>query len=212
MKIQQFQFNPLQENTYAVYDATGECVIIDPGCLFPEEKKSLLDFIESHQLKVKHLINTHLHFDHIFGSKFLEEHFGLTTKAHPADEPLLDNLDDKMRMFGFPAGLLEPPRITEHIHEGDFILFGNQKLEVIEVPGHSPGHVVFYDANHNNLFAGDTLFRGSIGRTDLEGGNHQQLLDGIRTKLFTLPSSTVVYSGHGASTTIGQEKSSNPFF
>lgn len=210
MEIQQFHFNPLQENTYVVYDNTGECIIIDPGCFFPEEKKQLSDFINKKNLTVKYLINTHLHFDHIMGSTFVEEKFGLLTLAHPADEFLLTDIDEKLQKFGFPAGSIVAPTLGGYIYEGDKITFGEQLLTVLEVPGHSPGHVVFYSPE-GVLFAGDTLFKGSIGRTDLEGGDYNQLINGIHKKLLTLPPDTIVCSGHGPNTTIGQEQRSNPF-
>lgn len=211
MQIKQFEFNPLGENTYVLYDDSRECVVIDPGCFFPDEKAQLTEFIDEHDLTVKHLINTHLHFDHIFGSAFVEQTYGIRTEAHPADEFMLDGLAQRMQMFGF-RGEVTPPTIGRYLHEGDSILFGSQTLDILEVPGHSPGSIAFYNAQQGCIFVGDALFRGSIGRTDLEGGNHQQLLDAIRTKLFTLPPETVVYSGHGPATTIGFEMQHNPFF
>lgn len=211
MQIKQFEFNPLGENTYVLYDDSRECVVIDPGCFFPDEKAQLTEFIDEHDLTVKHLINTHLHFDHIFGSAFVEQTYGIRTEAHPADEFMLDGLAQRMQMFGF-RGEVAPPTIGRYLHEGDSILFGSQTLDILEVPGHSPGSIAFYNAQQGCIFVGDALFRGSIGRTDLEGGNHQQLLDAIRTKLFTLPPETVVYSGHGPATTIGFEMQHNPFF
>lgn len=211
MQIKQFEFNPLGENTYVLYDDSRECVVIDPGCFFPDEKAQLAEFIDGHDLTVKHLINTHLHFDHIFGSAFVEQTYGIRTEAHPADEFMLDGLAQRMQMFGF-RGEVTPPTIGRYLHEGDSILFGSQTLDILEVPGHSPGSIAFYNAQQGCIFVGDALFRGSIGRTDLEGGNHQQLLDAIRTKLFTLPPETVVYSGHGPATTIGFEMQHNPFF
>ncbi len=211
MQIKQFEFNPLGENTYVLYDDSRECVVIDPGCFFPDEKAQLAEFIDGHDLTVKHLINTHLHFDHIFGSAFVEQTYDIRTEAHPADEFMLDGLAQRMQMFGF-RGEVPPPTIGRYLHEGDSILFGSQTLDILEVPGHSPGSIAFYNAQQGCIFVGDALFRGSIGRTDLEGGNHQQLLDAIRTKLFTLPPETVVYSGHGPATTIGFEMQHNPFF
>lgn len=211
MQIKQFEFNPLGENTYVLYDDSRECVVIDPGCFFPDEKAQLTEFIDEHDLTVKHLINTHLHFDHIFGSAFVEQTYGIRTEAHPADEFMLDGLAQRMQMFGF-RGEVTPPTIGRYLHEGDSILFGSQTLDILEVPGHSPGSIAFYNAPKGCIIVGDALFRGSIGRTDLEGGNHQQLLDAIRTKLFTLPPETVVYSGHGPATTIGFEMQHNPFF
>ncbi|OJU52944.1 MAG: MBL fold hydrolase [Bacteroidales bacterium 45-6] len=210
MKIKQFEFNPIRENTYVAYDETNECVIIDPGCFYPDEKMELLDFILDNDLVVKHLLNTHLHFDHVFGCKFIEERLGMLTHAHAKDEFLLDKMSTQLKMFGFPDQG-EKPSIGTYIQENDVICFGNQKLAVLEVPGHSPGSVVFYSEEGQCAFVGDVLFRGSIGRTDLEGGNFEQLIGGIRQKLFKLPSDTIVYSGHGPCTTIGYEQKNNPY-
>lgn len=210
MKIKQFQFNPIQENTYVVYDETNECVVIDAGCFYPEEKMELLDFIIDNDLVVKHLLNTHLHFDHVFGNTFFEERLGILTKANPKDEFLLEKMSSQLKMFGF-QGEATPPKIGEYIKENDIIKFGNQEFVVFEVPGHSPGSVVFYSIKGNCAFVGDVLFRGSIGRTDLEGGSLEQLIDGIKTKLFKLPAETTIYSGHGPITTIGYEQRNNPY-
>jgi glyoxylase-like metal-dependent hydrolase (beta-lactamase superfamily II) len=210
MKIKQFEFNPIRENTYVVYDETKECAIIDAGCFYPEEKMELLEYILDNDLVVKHLLNTHLHFDHVFGNVFVEERLGLLTKANPEDEFLLDKMSVQMKMFGFPQEVSKP-KIGEYIHENDVITFGNQELVVLEVPGHSPGSVVFYSRKGQSLFGGDVLFRGSIGRTDLEGGSFEQLVSGIRNKLFVLPPDTTVYSGHGPATTIGYEQKNNPY-
>lgn len=210
MKIKQFEFNPIRENTYVVYDETKECAIIDAGCFYPEEKMELLEYILDNDLVVKHLLNTHLHFDHVFGNVFVEERLGLLTKANPEDEFLLDKMSVQMKMFGFPQEVSKP-KIGEYIHENDVITFGNQELVVLEVPGHSPGSVVFYSRKGQCLFGGDVLFRGSIGRTDLEGGSFEQLVSGIRNKLFVLPPDTTVYSGHGPATTIGYEQKNNPY-
>lgn len=211
MNIKTFEFNPISENTYILYDETKECVIIDAGAFFPEEKQMLLDFISSNNLVVKHLLNTHLHFDHVFGNAFILEKFQLSTKAHEADQFLLDGMPAQMRMFGF-TDAASAPAIGTYIKEGDTIEFGNQRLEIFEVPGHSPGSVAFYSKEGNCVVVGDALFKGSIGRTDLAKGNHEQLLEAIQQKLFTLPPDTVVYPGHGPSTTIKDEIKSNPFF
>lgn len=211
MNIKIFEFNPISENTYLLYDETNECVIIDAGCFYPDEEQELLDFILDNNLVVKHLLNTHLHFDHVLGNKFVFEQFQLKTKAHQEDQFLLEGMPAQMRMFGFKGGE-DAPEIGTYLKDGDIIEFGNQRLLVLEVPGHSPGSVVFYSANGNCVIVGDVLFRGSIGRTDLAKGNQEQLLQAIRQKLFTLPAETVVYPGHGAKTTVAEEMRSNPFF
>lgn len=211
MNIKTFEFNPIAENTYVLYDETKECVIIDAGAFYPDEKQELLDFILDNNLVVKHLLNTHLHFDHVFGNKFILEQFQLLTKAHQADEFLLEGMPAQMRMFGF-KDTEDAPAIGTYIKEGETIEFGNQKLAIFEVPGHSPGSVAFYSEEGNCVIVGDALFRGSIGRTDLAKGNQEQLLNAIQQKLFSLPPDTVVYPGHGPATTIKEEMRSNPFF
>lgn len=211
MKIKTFEFNPLGVNTYILYDETGECVVVDASCFFPDEKELLLNFILDNNLIVKHLINTHLHFDHIFGVNFLASQFGLKLQAHQADTFLLDDLSDQLQMFGFSSNNDFRPEIGHYLKENETISFGNQQLSVLHVPGHSPGSVVFYNEKAKCAVVGDVLFNGSIGRTDLPGGNFDQLINGIRSKLFTLPDETVIYSGHGPATTIGQEKKYNPF-
>lgn len=208
MNIKIFEFNPISENTYVAYDDTKECVIIDPGCFFPDEKSVLLDFILDNDLVVKHLLNTHLHYDHVFGNHFIYEQFGLLTEAHEGDEFLLEQLPKQIKMYGFKNN--EPaPKIGKYLNENDVVEFGNQRLVVIHVPGHSPGSVVFYNEEAGCAFVGDVLFRGSIGRTDLAKGSMTQLLDGIKSKLLTLPPDTIIYSGHGPLTTIREEARNN---
>lgn len=211
MNIKVFEFNPIAVNTYVLYDETGECVIIDAACFFPNEQQELLSFINNNKLVVKHLLNTHLHFDHVFGVNFMEEQFDVKMKAHKADEFLLASMQQQMAMFGFPANGKYIPTMGEYIDENDIIEFGNQKLSIMSVPGHSPGSIVFYNKKENLIVSGDVLFNGSIGRTDLPQGDHNLLIDGIKTKLLVLPEDTVVYPGHGPSTTIKGEKQMNPF-
>jgi glyoxylase-like metal-dependent hydrolase (beta-lactamase superfamily II) len=211
MNIKVFEFNPIAVNTYVLYDETGECVIIDAACFFPNEQQELLSFINNNKLVVKHLLNTHLHFDHVFGVNFMEEQFDVKMKAHKADEFLLASMQQQMAMFGFPANGKYIPTMGEYIDENDIIEFGNQKLSIMSVPGHSPGSIVFYNKKENLVISGDVLFNGSIGRTDLPQGDHNLLIDGIKTKLLVLPEDTVVYPGHGPSTTIKGEKQMNPF-
>lgn len=209
MKIKQFEFNMLPVNTYVVWDEqTLEAAVIDAGCYYRAECDTLKQFIADQGLTVKHLLNTHLHFDHIFGNRFMYEQYGLKTCAHRADEEWLTEAPRRTRMFGleFPG---EPVPMGTYLDEGDKLTLGADTLQCLHVPGHSPGSLVFYSPEAGCLFAGDVLFHGSIGRTDLPGGDHQTLLDGIRTKLFALPDETVVYSGHGGQTTIGYEKRYN---
>lgn len=211
MNIKIFEFNPVSEHTYVLYDETKECVIVDAGCFYPEEEKELLDFIVDNQLQVKHIINTHLHFDHVFGVNKVTETYKLPLEACKEDEVLLLNYKNQLKMFGFPDDGKIAPQIGVYLKEGDQIHFGNQVLDILFVPGHSPGSIVFYNKQAKSLFVGDVLFQGSVGRTDLIGGNHTQLISGIVSKLLTLPDDTIVYPGHGPSTTIGKEKNTNPY-
>ncbi|MBK5720441.1 MBL fold metallo-hydrolase, partial [Dysgonomonas sp. Marseille-P4677] len=196
-------------NTYIAYDETKECVIIDPGCFFPDEKVSLLNFILDNDLVVKHLLNTHLHFDHVFGNNFIYEQFQLETEANKEDEFLLEEMPKQLQMFGFKSENSLIPKIGKYLKENDVVTFGNQRFIVLQIPGHSPGSIVFYNQDAGCAFVGDVLFRGSVGRSDLAGGNHQQLINGIKEKLLRLPKETVIYSGHGPLTTIGDEIKSN---
>lgn len=210
LRIKAFTFNPIQENTYVVSDATGEAVVIDAGCFYEQEKQALKNYIETEGLTLKLVLNTHLHFDHQFGNRFLFETYGLTPHAHRDDEFLLEQVVKGGTIYGFPV-VEDALPIGHYLNEGDIIRFGTTELTCIHVPGHCPGHLVFHDAANKVLFAGDVLFRGSIGRTDLEKGNHRQLILGILEKLMVLPEETVVYPGHGPSTTIGAESQNNPY-
>ncbi|KAF5080224.1 Hydroxyacylglutathione hydrolase [anaerobic digester metagenome] len=211
MKIKTFEFNPLGVNTYVLYDRTGECIVVDASCFFPDENKLLLNFILDNNLVVKHLVNTHLHFDHIFGVNFLASQFGLKLLVHRDDIVLLENLSQQLQMFGFNTNVDYRPEIGGFLAENDVVSFGEQQLKVLHVPGHSPGSIVFYNEKEKLALVGDVLFNGSIGRTDLLEGSFEQLTEGIRTKLFTFPDDTEVYPGHGPKTTIGQERRYNPF-
>jgi len=209
MEIASFVFSPFSENTYIIYDKTLEAVVIDPGCYDNIEKKELKNFIESKKLKVVKLLNTHCHLDHVFGNEFVKKTYHVQTYAHEAEDFNIGFLEASARMFGI--GNIESTRIDAYISEGDIIEFGESSLEVIFTPGHSPGHVVFYSKEQNFCINGDVLFKTSIGRTDLPGGNHQQLINSIKQKMFALPDDTIIYTGHGNPTTIGFEKKHNPF-
>ena len=211
MKVKVFEFNPIAVNTYVLYDKTGECVIIDAACFYPDEQRELFNFINNKNLVIKHVLNTHLHFDHLFGVNFIEKQFEVQMKAHKADEFLLTSIKDQLASFGFTPKDDYTPTIGKYIDDNDIIEFGNQKLSIMHVPGHSPGSIVFYSQENGIVVSGDVLFNGSIGRTDLFQGNHNQLIDEIKTKLLTLPGNTVVYPGHGPATTIKREIKSNPF-
>ena len=209
LQIKSFVFSPIQENTYILYNEFKECFIIDPGCYFDEEKEQLKTFIDNNKLKPLLLLNTHCHLDHVFGNKFVAETYNLTLHLHEKEQQVLAFAPTSGLMYNMPFDNYTGNFLL--LKEGDFIKLGDDKLIVIEAPGHSPGSVCFYCSAQNFVIGGDVLFQGSIGRTDLPGGNHQTLLNSIRQKLFVLPDETVVYNGHGSETSIGEEKKHNPF-
>ncbi len=209
LKIKSFVFSPIQENTYLLYNEFNECVIIDPGCYFPYEQDELKGFVTQSKLKPVMLLNTHCHLDHVFGNKFVAETYGLTLQLHQKEKKLLDYAPTSGLMYNMPFDNYAGEFI--YLQSGDIVKLGEDELKVIEAPGHSPGHICFYCAKQNFIISGDTLFNRSIGRTDLPGGDHETLLKNIREKLFVLPDETIVYSGHGPKTTIGEEKRENPF-
>ena len=209
LKIKSFVFSPIQENTYLLYNEFNECLIIDPGCYFPEEKDELKAFITQSGLTARMLLNTHCHLDHVFGNKFIAESYELTLQLHEKEKHMLELAPTSGLMYDMPFDNYVGEYI--YVKEGDIVKLGDDELKVIEAPGHSPGHICFYCAKQNFIISGDVLFNRSIGRTDLPGGNLETLLKNIREKLFVLPDETIVYSGHGAVTTIGEEKKYNPF-
>ncbi len=207
--IEKFVVNQLQENSYVVFDETKECVLIDPGFLYQEEKDEIVAYIENNQLKPVRIINTHCHFDHIMGVEFIREKYNIPFSAHPEDAIWIEKATEQGHMFGVEVKPVQP--IDSFLNENDKIKFGNTVFEIMHIPGHAPGHVVFYNKENNFLIAGDVLFYGSIGRTDLPMGNHEALVSNIKSKLFVLPDETKVYPGHGPETSIGFEKHTNPF-
>ena len=211
MKIKRFEFNMFPVNCYVLADETQEAIIIDAGCYYPEEQRQLKSFITTHQLTVRHLLNTHLHADHLFGNAFAAREFGVSPEASQRDEFLLAGIPTFCKSFGFPLNE-KPAALGHYISDGETIRFGNTELKAISVPGHSPGSLVYYCEKEHCMFSGDTLFKGSIGRADLEGGNFDDLRESIMSRLFVLPDNTVVYPGHGNETSIGNEKKNNPFF
>lgn len=211
MKVAIFQFYLFGINTYVVYDpATLCCAVVDPGMLGPKEEKAITNFISKNNLKVTHIINTHLHLDHAVGNGFLKETYDVPVLASKADEPLGKRMQEQAMMFGI-NDKFKGVEITDYLNDGDVIKIGDGELQVIAVPGHSQGSVALYDKKDSFLISGDALFQRSIGRTDLPGGNYAQLIDSIKTKLLTLPGNTIVYPGHGEPTTIADEKKLNPF-
>lgn len=210
MRIKQFTFNPFSENTYVLYDDTKNCVIIDPGCNTSEEQSTLSSFISGNGLQPIALINTHCHIDHVLGNRYVCDSYGIELHAHEGEKSVLDAQPQVAMMYGIPYS--PSPAISINLEEGKEFSFGDTKLSIILTPGHSPASISLYHEESKQLIAGDVLFQGSIGRTDLPGGNHQTLLDSIQQKLFTLPDDVIVYPGHGLHTHIGIEKRTNPFF
>ena len=211
LKIAKFTFYMFGINTYVVFDPEEkEAAIIDPGMSRPEEFVAMEKFIDRENLKVTHLINTHLHIDHAIADKWVMDKYGVPLEAHPDDRSLGQGLKQQAMMFGI-GGVEVTVEVGHELKEGDIVKIGNGDLEVLHVPGHSPGSICLYDKKDGFVIVGDTLFQGSIGRSDLPGGNHRQLVDAIKNKLLTLPKETEVYSGHGDPTTIGMEWDSNPY-
>jgi glyoxylase-like metal-dependent hydrolase (beta-lactamase superfamily II) len=209
LKIKQFTFNPVQENTYVIYDEKGACAIVDPGCYFDYEYKELTDFIDTGKLSPKCLLNTHCHLDHVFGNKKIAEIYGLTLMIHEKEKLLLEYAPASGKSWGLPFENYEGELIF--LKEGEYLKLGDEQFLMLLTPGHSPGSISFYHQEQRFVISGDVLFRAGIGRTDLPGGDYETLITGIRTQLFTLPDDVMVYPGHGPETTIGYEKGHNPF-
>ena len=208
-QIKVFTFNPVQENTYILYNEQNDCIIIDPGCYFDAEKEELKSFISLHNLQPKILLNTHCHLDHVFGNKFIAEEYNLTLNTHLLEKEILQMAPASGLMFNLPFDNYQGEAI--YLKEGDVVSLGNDKLEVIHAPGHSPGSICFYCEKQHFIIGGDVLFQRSIGRTDLPYGDQEELLRNIKGKLFKLPADVQVYPGHGDATTIGYEIKENPY-
>ncbi|WP_187261187.1 MBL fold metallo-hydrolase [Pontibacter beigongshangensis] len=209
MKVTCLTFNPFQENTYLLHDDTKECIVIDPGCYEKQEQQELKQYIAEHGLKVVRLLNTHCHIDHVLGNKFVADTYGVELEIHETDLQTLRSVPVYAPSYGFPMYAEQAP--GAFLKEGEPVTFGNTELQVFFTPGHAPGHVVFYSEKDKACIGGDVLFRSSIGRTDLPGGDFDTLIRSIHTKMFTLPDDVTVYPGHGPETTIGFEKKHNPF-
>lgn len=207
--IKTFVFNPFSENTSVVYDESLEAVVIDPGCYEREENDELDSFINAKKLRIKYLLNTHCHIDHVLGNFHIKEKYKVPFLMHKKEEFILKAMKAYAPSYGFANYSEVLP--DQFLEEGEYVTFGNSKLKVLFVPGHAPGHIAFYNEKEKILIGGDVLFQGSVGRTDLPGGNHETLINSIHQKLFVLPDDVVVYPGHGDTTTLGEEKISNPF-
>lgn len=210
MNIYREVFSPIEVNTYIVEGDEGGCIIIDCGCYGQAEERRLEEFLAARALNPQLLLNTHCHLDHIFGNNFMLRRYGLRAWFHEGDSSNHASAVKHAMMFGL--AMEEPPEPAGYLTDGEVVTAAGLSLKVIAVPGHSQGGIAFYTEKDGVVFTGDALFAGSIGRSDLHGGNHEQLMANIRSRLFTLPPDTVVYPGHGPATTIEEEIRSNPFF
>lgn len=210
INVQVFTCNMLQENCFIISDETKECAIIDCGAFYQEERDMIIDYIKKNQLKPKHLLATHGHLDHNFGNSYVQKEFGLTPKVHHKDKFLMESIKQQAQLLLGLDLTEEQPKDIDYLTKDDIIEFGNQRFTIIETPGHTPGSVFFYNKKEHIAFSGDTIFKRSIGRTDLEGGSMFQMIQTLRF-VSQLPDKTILYPGHGESTTIGDELNSNPY-
>ncbi|CAN5457311.1 MBL fold metallo-hydrolase [soil metagenome] len=209
IQIHSFTFNPFQENTYILSDETNDCIIIDPGCYTEEEKKELADFINASALKPVKLLLTHAHIDHVLGNNFLCGKYDLKIEMNAIEKDLLKSAELYGGMWGINVEPSPAPEVF--LEEGDTVNFGKSELEIIFTPGHSPGSICFINREQKFAIAGDVLFHGSIGRTDLPGGDYETLIKSIHEKVFPLGDDFKIYPGHGPSTSVEFEKKFNPF-
>lgn len=213
LKVRKFIVNNFEENTYLVIDSeTNKAAIVDPGMLTARERSRFDEFISKENIKIDQVILTHAHLDHCFGATYVHDQYGVPVKGHADDEPLLKGVKEQSARFGMAGVFTSEPSFDVRLKDGDTIQIGDGALEVIHVPGHSPGGIALYSPADGFVIVGDSLFKGSIGRTDLPGGDHATLLDSINKRLFNLPGDTLVLPGHGLVTTIANEKATNPFF
>jgi len=209
LTVQPFTFNPVQEHTYIVYNEKRDCCIIDPGCYFAQEEEELVNFITANELRPRYLLNTHCHLDHVFGNRFVHNTYGLPLHLHPLERPIFDMAPEAGIRLGLPFENYDGELLF--LEEGDEIRLGDDVLQVLFTPGHSPGSITFYSAANKFVISGDVLFQGGVGRTDLPGADFGVLEQSIKTKLYALPGDVVVYAGHMGSTTIADEMKGNPF-
>ncbi len=209
MELKVFYFNELRECTYVLWDDSKECIIVDCGCGNDNECARLQKFIDENQLKPVMMVNTHGHFDHAMGNDFLARTYHIPSYIHAGDQALLAETANIAVNFGYTVPV--PPAPAAFLEDGQALTFGHSALQVLHTPGHSKGCVCLYSPEDHFIITGDTLFQGCIGRTDLPGGNYDEIMDSLSRKLLPLPDDTVVYPGHGPATTIGEEKLTNPF-
>lgn len=210
LSVKTFIFNPIQVNTYVVYNENKECVIIDAGNLEPYEDQQILDYIDKNGLKPLMLLNTHSHIDHVMGNKVLAEKYHVELAASPVEKPYYDKVWAYATAFGLNFTQEQCVKPTKDLNDGDIVNIGDDKLKVLLTPGHAPGHVCFYDEKDGIIFTGDTLFYRGIGRCDLIGGDYNAIEKSLREVLYKLPDDTIAYCGHGPQTRIGDEKRNNP--
>ena len=207
--VTSFTFNAFQENTFVIYDETLSAVVIDPGCNNVNEQSTFEAFIRNQLLKVEMIINTHCHLDHVLGNRFVYDQFSTDLRIHKGEMVVLQNYLQVAALYGIAAEASPPP--SGFLEEGEVVEFGQTSLEVLFTPGHSPASISLYNEKDNYIIGGDVLFKGSIGRTDLPGGDFKTLIESITSKFLSLPDNTIVYPGHGPATTIGEERRNNPF-
>ncbi|MFN5218741.1 MAG: MBL fold metallo-hydrolase [Sphingomonadales bacterium] len=207
--FQCFEFSPFAENTYVITGTNGQCLIVDPGCYGASEEIQLTDYITANGLTPVALLNTHGHIDHIFGNHYVKNKWNVPMYLSQLDIPLFERAESMAALWNLKY--TPSPLPDEDLHSGELVLAGIT-LEVRHVPGHAPGHMVFIHHESKTVVCGDTLFQGSIGRTDLPGGNHDLLLKSIREQLFSLPDDYQLLSGHGPASSVGEERAHNPFF
>ena len=210
MKIKIFPFNQFLENTIVLSDSTNECIIIDPGCYNNEEKQILENYIITNNLKPVKLINTHCHIDHILGNNFVSSNWDIDLEINKNDLNLLNESNQIAKIYGF-VDYENSPNPKIFLNEGDMVNFGNSELKVIFTPGHAPGHISLYSAKDKFVISGDVIFKNSIGRTDLPGGDFNTLIKTINNKILSLADNVIIYCGHGPITTVGDERKNNPF-
>ncbi len=209
LQIKIFEFNPLAENTYLAWDETREGVVIDPGCCEQSENEALASFVKTEDIKIKYLLNTHCHVDHVLGNHFVKSNYSVPFLTHAKEDPVLRAVKSYASNYGFFGYTEVLP--DGYLAEGDRVMFGNTVFSVLFLPGHSPGHIGFYHAESKSLLSGDVLFQRSVGRTDLPGGDFETLIGSIQKKIFVLPEDVTIYPGHGDPTTVRDEKIYNPF-
>lgn len=209
IQIHQLTFGPFSENTYLISDSDKNAIVVDPGMYYPEENTRFFEYINNHQLSLNRMILTHAHLDHVFGVNWVNETYGLSPEVHLDDKVMYDNAVAVATQYGLQMKALVPPIVG--LESGSSFEFGGVKFEVAHASGHSPGSVCFYCEAESILIAGDVIFQGSIGRTDLPGGDFDTLISSIKRQVLTLPDDVTIYSGHGPITNVGRERITNPF-